>query len=246
VAALGRLAVGCSGWQYKHWRGDLYPPDLPQSRWFDHYATIFDTVEINNTFYRLPEAETFSAWAERAPRGFIYAVKASRYLTHLRKLKDPADPLDRLLSRAARLGPHLGPVLYQLPPGWHVDIPRLEQFLQALPREVRHVVEFRDPSWYVADTLERLEAHGVSHCLHDRQGAAPERRQTGPFVYVRFHGPSGAYAGGYSARRLSEWSEWLHGCRRQGLDVYAYFNNDVGGHAPRDALALRGMLEERV
>src|SRR5919112_5310720 len=134
----GRARVGCSGWQYKHWRGDFYPAGLPQARWFDHYADRFDTVEINNSFYRLPERATFAAWAERAPPDFVYAVKASRFLTHMKKLKDPEEPIERLFSRMRALGTHLGPVLYQLPPGWKLDHDRLEYFLQALPRGIRH------------------------------------------------------------------------------------------------------------
>jgi uncharacterized protein YecE (DUF72 family) len=241
----GRARVGCSGWQYKHWRGDFYPADLPTARWFEHYAARFDTVEINNTFYRLPEAKTFASWHERAPRGFLYAVKASRFLTHMKKLKDPEEPIDRLFSRMRGLREHLGPVLYQLPPGWKLDRERLEYFLQALPRDVRHVLEFREPSWYADDISELLERYGVARCLHDMKGSATGRERVGPFVYVRFHGPTGTYSGGYAEDRLERWADWLDEQRRHGCDVFAYFNNDVGGHAPRDAVTLRRLLEER-
>jgi uncharacterized protein YecE (DUF72 family) len=243
---LGRTRVGCSGWQYKHWRGDFYPADLPASRWFQHYASVFDTVEINNTFYRLPEASTFAAWAERAPRRFLFAVKASRFLTHMKKLKDPEEPLERLFSRMRPLGSHLGPVLYQLPPGWKLDRGRLEHFLHLLPRGVLHVIEFREPSWYRDDVLCLLERSRVSLCLHDMRGSATMRLRVGPAVYVRFHGASGTYNGSYSDERLSGWADWLDEERRAGVDVYAYFNNDVGGHAPRNAVTLRQLLEERV
>jgi uncharacterized protein YecE (DUF72 family) len=239
----GRLRVGCSGWEYKHWRGNFYPAEVPRTRWFDHYASVFDTVEINNTFYRLPEEETFAVWAARAPRGFEYAVKASRYLTHMKKLRDPEEPLDRLFSRMRPLGRLLGPVLYQLPPGWKLDRERLEHFLQGLPRGVRHVLEFRDPSWYAPDVLAQFAQYGVSLCLHDMRGSATLRQRVGPIVYLRFHGPTGQYAGGYSERRLAGWAEWLHEQRAGGADVYAYFNNDLGGHAPRDAVTLRRLLE---
>jgi len=157
-----RARVGCSGWEYKHWRGDFYPVDVPKARWFDHYAARFDTVEINNTFYRLPEQSTFAAWAARAPSGFAFAIKASRFLTHMKKLKDPEEPLARLFSRMRPLRQHLGPVLYQLPPGWKLDRERLEHFLQALPKGVRHVLEFRDPSWYADDVKVMLARHGVT------------------------------------------------------------------------------------
>jgi uncharacterized protein YecE (DUF72 family) len=237
--------VGCSGWQYRHWRGDFYDQRLPQSRWFGHYATVFDTVEINNTFYRLPEAATFARWSEAAPAGFLFAVKASRFLTHLKKLKDPEEPIQRFFERAGELGSHLGPVLYQLPPGWKLDLARLEHFLQVLPRDARHVLEFRDTSWYVEEVFALLRAAGVGLCLHDREGSASDRRWTAPFVYVRFHGPTGNYAGGYSHARLAGWADWLNGQRRAGRDVYTYFNNDIGGHAPRDAVTLRELLESR-
>jgi uncharacterized protein YecE (DUF72 family) len=239
----GRLRVGCSGWDYKHWRGDFYPHEVPRTRWFEHYAARFDTVEINNTFYRLPEERTFAAWAGRAPRDFVFAVKASRFLTHMKKLKDPEEPLERLFSRMRPLGRHLGPVLYQLPPGWKLDLTRLEHFLQALPRGVRHVLEFREPGWYAPEVLSRLAHHGVGLCLHDMHGSATGRQRVGPFVYVRFHGPTGQYNGEYSKARLARWAEWLHVERCTGTDVYAYFNNDIGGHAPRDAVTLRKLLE---
>ena len=240
----GRARVGCSGWQYRHWRESFYSSAGSLARWFDYYASIFDTVEINNSFYRLPEAITFARWGERAPAGFVFAVKASRFLTHMKKLKEPEAPLQRIFDRVPQLGPHLGPILYQLPPGWKVDRSRLEHFLQALPRDFRHVLEFRDPSWYADDVLELLRAHDVALCLHDMRGSATGRMRVGSFAYVRFHGPTGQYSGGYSDDRLLEWADWLASEQRDGSDIYVYFNNDVGGHAPRDALRLRGFLEQ--
>src|SRR5688572_14810227 len=189
--APGGVRIGCSGWQYKHWRGDFYSTEVAQAKWLEHYATEFDTVEINNSFYRLPEASTFARWAERVPAGFVYAVKASRFLTHMKKLKDPEEPIERLFSRMRALGRHLGPVLYQLPPGFRLDMTRLEHFLQALPRNVRHVIEFRDPSWYADAVYEAMQRHGASLCLHDMKGSATGRLRAGPIVYVRFHGPTG-------------------------------------------------------
>jgi uncharacterized protein YecE (DUF72 family) len=242
--ARGRARVGCSGWQYRHWRGNFYPSDLPAARWFEHYASVFDTVEINNTFYRLPGAETFAAWASRAPVRFEFAIKASRFLTHMKKLKDPEEPLERLFSRMRPLGPHRGPVLYQLPPSWRIDLDRLCRFLSILPRGVRHAIEFRDPSWYGDDTRALLTRHRVALCLHDMPGSATGQERVGPFVYVRFHGATSKYGGGYPEHRLRAWAEWLDAQRDAGADVYAYFNNDVGGHAPRDALTLRRLMEE--
>ena len=240
----GRARVGCSGWQYKHWRNDFYPAEVPQAKWFEHYAARFDTVEINNSFYRLPERATFAAWAQRAPAGFEFAVKASRFLTHMKKLKDPEEPIERLFTRMRALGRHLGPVLYQLPPGWKVDIERFRHFLEVLPRRIRHVVEFREPTWYDRAIRDLLARHGVALCLHDMPGSATGRdAESGPFVYVRFHGATSKYGGGYSEERLRDWAGWLNARRAEGRDVYAYFNNDVGGHAPRDAVTLRRVLE---
>ena len=173
---------------------------------------------------------------------FQFAVKASRYLTHMKKLKDPEEPIERLFSRMRALGRHLGPVLYQLPPGFKLDLPRLEHFLQALPRDTTHVLEFRDPTWYADAVYEAMTRHRVSLCLHDMRGSATGRLRVGPVVYVRFHGPSGRYHGGYADDRLQSWADWLSAERASGANVYAYFNNDVGGHAPRDAVTLRRML----
>ncbi len=235
------VRIGCSGWQYRHWRGNFYPAGLPANRWLEFYSRRFDTVEINNTFYRLPEAPTFADWKRRVPSRFQFAVKASRFLTHMKKLKDPDDPLDRFFSRARALGGRLGPVLYQLPPRWPVNIERLDAFLRALPKRRRHAVEFRDPSWYSDAALALLERHRVALCLHDMAGSASGRLTVGPFVYVHFHGTT-RYGGGYGTAALEDWALWLAGRARAGAPVFAYFNNDLGGHAPRDALRLREML----
>jgi uncharacterized protein YecE (DUF72 family) len=237
--------IGCSGWQYKHWRGDFYPAELPQSRWLEYYAQRFDTVEINNTFYRLPEAETFASWGKRAPRRFVYAVKASRFLTHMKKLKDPEDPLQLFFSRAIRLGPSFGPVLYQLPPRWPINLERFETFLRALPKGRRHTVEFREPSWYHDDVFALLKRHRVSLCLHDMQGSASGQHAAGPFVYVRFHGTA-KYSGSYRDDTIEQWAQWLAERVREKMKVFAYFNNDTGGHAPRDAVRLRDALASRL
>ena len=237
--------IGCSGWQYQHWRGDFYPISVPQSHWLEFYADRFDTVEVNNTFYRLPEVPTFAAWARRAPNGFVYAVKASRFLTHMKKLKDPDEPLERFFTRATHLGRSLGPVLYQLPPRWPVNLDRLHTFLHALPKKRRHTFEFREPSWYTDDVFRLLERYRAALCLHDMAGSTPARLSIGPFVYVRFHGTA-KYSGSYSDETLGGWADWLAERVRAGCPVYAYFNNDVGGHAPRDAARLRGAIEVRL
>jgi uncharacterized protein YecE (DUF72 family) len=236
--------IGCSGWQYRHWRGAFYPEKLAQHGWLAYYAARFNTVEINNTFYRLPEAAAFDKWRIGVPPGFVYAVKASRFLTHMKKLKDPQEPVDRLLERAASLQRALGPVLFQLPPRWPLNIERLRTFLETLPSRYRYAIEFREPGWYVDEVLALLERHHVALCLHDMSGSSSGRISVGPFVYVRFHGVE-KYSGSYSDRSLDEWADWLSAEMRNGRPVYAYFNNDIGGHAPRDAVRLRERLVDR-
>jgi uncharacterized protein YecE (DUF72 family) len=235
------IRVGCSGWQYKHWRGDFYPASGSPARWLEYYASRFDTVEVNNSFYRLPDSHTFEQWRDRVPAGFLYAVKASRYITHMKKLKDPAVSVDLLFSRVECLEDTLGPVLYQLPPRWPLNVERLRSFLATLPRRRTHVIEFRDPSWYVDEVFDALSRGGVSLCLHDMEGSASGLRQVGPCVYFRFHGPA-RYAGTYSAAQLSEPAAWCTTQEKKGAPVYAYFNNDIGGHAPRDAMRFREMI----
>ena len=241
----GRILIGCSGWQYKHWRGDFYPAGLPTSQWLEYYAARFPTTELNNSFYRLPEVSTFAGWGRRVPRDFVFAVKASRYLTHMKKLKEPQAPLTLFFSRARRLGRHLGPVLYQLPPRFPRNLERLDAFLEALPKRRRHAIEFRDTSWYTDDVLKSLERHRVALCLHDMPGSATGKVSTGPFRYVRLHGPD-RYAGRYSSRTLGGWAEWCVAEQRRGYVVYVYFNNDIGGHAPRDAVRLQRLCASRL
>jgi uncharacterized protein YecE (DUF72 family) len=234
--------VGCSGWQYRHWRGDFYPASLPSTRWLEHYAATFDTVELNNSFYRLPDPETFERWRERTPDEFLFAAKASRFLTHMKKLKDPDEPLARFFGHAAGLGSRLGPVLYQLPPRWALDLERLRTFVEALPPGVRHAIEFRDPSWYADEALALLDAAGVALCLHDMPGSASPRVRVGSFAYVRFHGTE-RYGGAYGDEQLDDWAGWMRAEHAAGRDVFAYFNNDIGGHAPRDAQRLGRRLD---
>jgi uncharacterized protein YecE (DUF72 family) len=241
-----QIRIGCSGWQYRHWKGDFYPAGLPQARWFAHYALHFDTVEINNSFYRLPPPATFAKWREQASPRFLYAVKASRFLTHMKKLKDPEQPLSRFFEGATQLGRHLGPVLYQLPPGWKPDLERFETFLRALPKRYRHTVEFRQTGWYDERVYALMRKYKVALCLHDMQGSASGKMVVGPFIYVRFHHGTAKYGGRYRDDRLDEWADWLVDRIADGLDVFAYFNNDTGGHAPRDAVRLRDRIDTRL
>ena len=244
---MAQIRVGCSGWNYKAWANRFYPAGLPPSRWLSYYVGVFDTVEVNNTFYRLPARDTFASWRRQTPPGFCVAVKASRYLTHLKALRDPESPLALLFERARGLGPRLGPMLYQLPPRLAIDLPRLDVFLAALPRVRTHgipVIEFRHPSWYVPETFARLERRGVSLCLHDHRDGPYDGPWTGPAVYVRFHGTSGRYAGRYDREPLACWADRLSRAAAAGRDVYAYFNNDPDAAAPENAQMLKALLNQ--
>src|SRR5262245_45772957 len=239
MATDGHVRIGTSGWNYGHWRGVFYPAKLPVKAWFAHYARHFNTVEINNTFYRLPSEAAFPAWREQAPPGFLYAAKASRFLTHRKKLKDPEAPLETILGRLRALGPHLGPVLYQLPPSWRCDLPRLRHFLGLLPRDLTHVLEFRDPSWCNDDVRALLAAAGAGYCIHDMRGFDCPAWVTATTVYIRFHGPTDVrYAGRYDRAFLRDWASRIDAWRQDGHTVYAYFNNDASGHAVENAREL--------
>jgi uncharacterized protein YecE (DUF72 family) len=241
----GRAYVGCSGWMYRDWRGVVYPRELPVKRWFEHYATRFDTVEINNTFYRLPPPSTVEGWAAQAPRGFVYAVKLGAFGSHRMKLRDAQSWLPNHLDRACRLEPSLGPTLVQLPPRWRRDVGRLDEFLSVAPRSLRWAVELREPSWLHDDTFEVLRRHGAALCIHDLLANHPWERTTS-WTYLRFHGPAALerkYWGRYSGRRLWRVAERVAPWLEEGSDVYAYFNNDYEGHAVADAEWLAGRLE---
>jgi uncharacterized protein YecE (DUF72 family) len=243
----GQVRIGTSGWVYRHWRGDFYPLRLRVGDWFAFYARRFDTVEINNTFYRLPSESAVAAWKEQAPPDFLYGVKASRFLTHRKKLKDPKGPLDMVLGLARRLGDRLGPMVYQLPPRWRCDVPRLRQFLGLLPRDLTHVIEFRDPSWCNDEVRGLLAETGTGYCIHDMPGFSCPAWVTARTVYVRFHGPGGQrYAGRYNRGFLRDWARRIDNYRESGHDVFVFFNNDGGGHAVANALELKEELGERV
>lgn len=238
----GRCHIGTSGWVYDHWEGVFYPPDLPRSDWYNHYTKHFDTVEVNYSFYRLPSEETFANWREQAPPGFVYAIKANRYITHLKHLKDAAEPLGRFLPRARRLGETLGPILWQLPPNWRANPERLRGFVGLLPSDLTHVFEFRDRRWFVDPIREILEQHSLTFCIFDMPGLPCPTWITSDTVYLRFHGSERVYGGRYGRSALRPWAghirEWLH----EGHSVYAYFNNDAFGYALEDARALREAL----
>ncbi len=234
-----KIHIGTAGWNYKHWRGPFYPGDLPPKQWPAYYMEHFHTVEVNNTFYQLPEKETFGKWKQTAPEGFIYSVKASRYITHMKKLKDPGEPVSKFLDHAGALGEKLGPVLFQLPPRWKCNLQRLAHFLGTLPRQFRFAFEFRDPSWWDPGVFEILSQYNAAFCAFDLEGRQSPVKLTADFAYIRLHGPGPAYAGQYSDGAVSEWAGLFQSLLDKGIEVFCYFDNDENGYAAKDALRLR-------
>jgi uncharacterized protein YecE (DUF72 family) len=234
----GRVRVGTSGWSYNHWTGGFYPSGLKAKLRLAHYETQFDAVEINASFYRLPSEAAVAAWAEQAPPGFLFAWKASRYITQAKKLRDVGDSVQLVFGRMAPLGENLGPALFQLPPQLRLDLPRLEQFLALLPASPQTAIEFRHPSWYAAPVFSRLADFNVALCISDHHDAPSPWEVTASHVYVRGHGPGGQYAGRYPAAELDRWATKIGAWSRAGRQVYAFFDNDIGGAAPLDAAGL--------
>ena len=241
---MGTIRVGCSGWNYADWRGRVYPPGLPQRRWLEHYATLFDTVEVNSTFYRLAKPKAVAAWLEAVPPGFVFAVKASQYLTHMKRLRGIEEGIERFYAGIAPLAASdkLGPVLWQLPEREQRDVPRLAAALDALPPG-RHCFEFRHQSWFVAEVLDLLRWHGVALAIGDH----PQRPwqpwvTTTDWSFVRFHFGARGRRGNYSDAELRELAPRVAELAAAG-DVFAYFNNDWEGFAVRNALQLRRLLE---
>jgi uncharacterized protein YecE (DUF72 family) len=238
----GRLRIGASGWVYKDWVGPFYPPSVRPRDRLSYYATRFDTAEINASFYRLPSEAAVAFWAETAPPGFVFAWKASRFVTQAKKLKEAAEPVALIYGRMRALGDKLGPALFQLPPQLRLNLERLESFLPLLPPGTRNTVEFRHPSWYVEPVFEALARHDVALCISDHHDAPSPWLRTASWVYLRGHGPRGRYVGRYPATALASWAERLRGWLGEGCDVYGYFDNDIGCAAPADAEALRRLV----
>jgi uncharacterized protein YecE (DUF72 family) len=215
----------------------FYPGELPQSKWLEYYSLHFDTVEINNSFYRLPERSTFEAWRDQVPAGFAFAVKASRFLTHMKKLSNPEEPLERMLGRTEALGDKHGPILYQLPPGWHVNLDRLEAFLSLLPQDYRHVFEFRDISWQTDAVFDLLRRYGAGYCIMSSPDLPLHLITTSDFAYIRMHNGGYETEGNYTDSSLAWWADQVRELLAKG-DVYVYFNNDYKGFAIENAKAL--------
>ena len=240
---MSRLRVGCSGWNYASWRNDFYPPRTPPSRWLEHYAAVFDTVEVNSTFYRLASEKAVAHWLEQTPPDFVFALKASRYLTHIKRLTDLEPGIQRYYERIAPLvgTPKLGPIVWQLPPNFKRDEDHLEAALAALP-EGRHCVEFRHPTWFTGNVYAILRAYGAALVIGDRKGLDFQTHEmTTDWTLVRFHYGHRGRRGNYSQSELEEWAQRFEEWRRR-VEVYAYFNNDWEVFAPRNARWLRRRL----
>ncbi len=240
------IHIGTCGWVYQDWKGGFYPQDISSEEMLPAYAETFQTVEVNNTFYQLPDADAVRGWDARTPEGFTFAVKANRYITHMKNLLEPEEPLRHMMARVTLLGDKLGPILFQLPPGWHVNAQRLADFIDVLPQGRRYVFEFRHASWYSDAVYELLDQSGSAFCVHDHRDAPSPQQVTSAFVYVRFHGPRGDYGGRYSSEELADWAATLAAWHDEGRDVYGYFNNDAHGYAVENAKELEALLAQRI
>jgi len=239
-----RIHIGTSGWHYDHWKGPFYPEDISAEKMLPHYTGYFHTVEINNSFYQLPKKGTLELWKKTVPSHFVFAMKGSRYITHMKKLKDPSRGVPPLLDAAGVLGKKLGPLLFQLPPRWHINLERLNEFLQFLPADHRYAFEFRDPTWFDDRTYEALAKRGAAFCIYHLAGTLSPKEVTTDFVYVRLHGPEEAYRGQYGAKTLSGWAGAFSTWQHQGKEIFCYFDNDQAGYAAQDALRLQEMLSK--
>lgn len=242
MAKKGRIWIGTSGWQYDHWVGPVYEEKLDTAQKLERYTRDLVSVEINSTFYGLPSAASAKAWYEATPKDFLFAVKASRYITHMKKLKDPQDSIKRFFEAVEPLDNKMGPVLFQLPPKWRVNAARLREFIGALPRTHRYAFEFRDESWHCDEVLEILADNKSAFCIFDLKGSLSRTDVTTDFTYARLHGPNGAYQGEYDEQTLAGWAGRISQWRDNGIDCYLYFDNDEAGYAYCNAVSLWRML----
>jgi uncharacterized protein YecE (DUF72 family) len=239
------VCTGTSGWNYKHWHGRFYPSELSREEWLSYYSSCLSSVEINNTFYSLPDGRTFTSWKETVPADFIFSVKASRYISHMKKLKNPQDALKRFFSSVELLGEKCGPVLFQLPPRWKKNTDRLKAFLDLLDPKRRYTFEFRDTSWFSDEVYDALAEKNAAFCIYELAGLLSPKEVTADFVYIRLHGPGEKYQGLYSKETLSGWAGAISSWNRQGRDIFCYFDNDEKGYAAENALMLKQMVNNR-
>jgi len=241
---MARYYIGTSGWHYDDWRGKFYPEKLPKNRWLDFYTQHFPTVELNYTFYRLPTEKAVTAWYDSSPADFFFAVKVSRYITHMKKLKDGADAMALFMSRISPLKEKTGPLLYQLPFEFQRDDERLSGFLSVLSQKYKHVFEFRDKSWYHEEVYSILRKYGAGFCIFDMPGLTSPVVATADFAYIRFHGKDDLYTSKYDDKDLSEWADKISKLAKQLKEVFIYFNNDTAGYALDNAVTLKRYLEK--
>jgi uncharacterized protein YecE (DUF72 family) len=236
--------IGCSGWHYKHWRGPFYPEKFPASKMLDFYTRHFDTVELNNTFYRLPLETGLDVWRDSTPEGFCFAAKGSRFITHMKKLKDPEAGVEKFFERVDRLEHKLGPIVFQLPPWWEVNAERLEHFLEILPPAHHYAFELRNPTWHTPEILGILRRHNAAFCIFEIAGFHSNCEITADFTYVRLHGPGGAYQGSYPPETLRKWADGIREWQNDLRAVYLYFDNDQLAYAVENARDLKRLLAE--
>ncbi len=241
----GHIYIGTSGWHYSHWAGTFYPEGIKDNEQLPYYLQHFKTVELNNSFYNLPLATTFKNWKAATPEGFLFSVKGSRYITHMKKLKVDKATINKFLSRAGKLDEKLGPVLFQLPPGWKVNAERFEEFLNKLPEGHRYTFEFRNASWYAEEIYELLRSHNCAFCIYELAGHLSPLEVTADFVYIRLHGPGDKYQGSYTAAALKRWAKEIKRWVGEGRDVFVYFDNDQAGYAAFNAGQLYEMAAEK-
>lgn len=239
---MAQYFIGTSGWHYDDWRGRFYPGELPKAKWLEFYARHLPTVELNNSFYRLPSENAFNNWHDSSPADFVFAVKVSRFITHIKRLKNSEEAMGNFVKRAMILGEKLGPLLYQLPPSMHRNDETLESFLSSLPGEMKHVIEFRHQSWLAEKVFEIMRQHNAGLCVFDMPSFTCPLRATADFAYIRFHGSNSLYSSCYSDEELAGWAKRIADLALNLDSVYIYFNNDVGGFAVRNALTIRDYL----
>jgi uncharacterized protein YecE (DUF72 family) len=237
--------VGTSGWHYEDWKGLFYPADLTKTKWLEFYGRHFFSVELNNSFYHLPSEKAYINWRETSPKGFIFAVKVNRFITHIKRLKDAEEPLHNFLDRADLLVDKLGPLLYQLPPNMKRDDERLESFLGVLPDRYRHVFEFRHESWFDDEVFRVLRRYNAGFCVFDMPELTSPVVATSDFAYVRFHGSDGLYSSSYGDKELTDWAKKIAKLAEQLKAVYVYFNNDISGYALNNARTFSRLLAKK-
>ena len=242
---MARLSIGTSGWSYAHWAGKFYPAEIPKSQWLEYYCDHFATVEINNSFYRLPRETTFQKWRDSVQEKFVFAVKASRYITHIKKLNEPVESAELFLTRARFLGRKLGAILFQIPPGLKARPDRLEQILRARPKDLRYCFEFRHTSWFCEEVYDLLRQYNSALCIADSPKFPMVIQRTADFSYFRLHGSTMLYRSRYSSEELSIWAERIERVLDQDADVYVYFDNDAEGYAVMNALELASLFSQR-